>query len=270
MMAPSLRGVSALWLASLLAACAPQPIQPLPETPTPTPYCALSVRGADIVDERGGRVVMHGVDLPTLRAMRDAGQDPDAQLQAAQRAGAAFVRLAVTDAEVTPSFVPLTLLPVVQRANALGLLVILSWRNEPAQRINSQVDKAEDFLRLAVPAFRGYRGVWFEPLVNLDKIEAPPGRKRAIAARMVDVVRGLRDERVVVLTRAGWLTADDPTLSAPLAATNVVYAVDALEGAEVRVPVLLLGADVAQTPDVDGSVYTLAPGAVLPASQRCS
>jgi hypothetical protein len=190
----------------------------------------LSVQGNAIVDEAGRPVTLHGVNLPSLREMAEAGIDPMARLQTAAAAGAAVVRLAVYDEEVVPNYVYAKLMPVIRRANELDLLVILSWRNNTRKRLNQQADDSDGFLRLAVPALRGYNGVWFDPFDQ--PLETTPAKQRAVALRMVDVVRGLGDDRIVVVNNASWMQSTDPELNSVLQARNVVYGVMTLSGWE--------------------------------------
>lgn len=239
----------------MTAACAPAPATP---PAVSGPACAISVSGRWLVNAAGERQVFQGVNLPSVKEMEAAGQAPLQRLDEVAAAGAGAVRLAVTDAEVTPTYVPLKLLPMVARAKALGVILILSWRNDPTQKLNTQADNAEDFLRLAVPALRAYDGVWLDPFDQ--PLDAPAGRQRAVAERMVDIVRGLGDQRIVVVNNATWLREADPELSRPMTHVNVLYGVRELAGWDTEVlPVLLVTA----TPEQAKTAAAAQIGAVL-------
>ena len=228
----------------LLSACAPA-APPAPQARV----CRLasdSGTGAGerswLIDAKDARVVLRGPDLPSMLGMERAGQASLQVIEEAAAAGAGIVRVAVVDSEFTPTYVPLKLLPLAKKADELGVTLILSWRNDPTLKLNKQADDAEDFLRLAVPALRAYPNVWLDPFH--DVLEAPESRQRAVAVRMVDIVRGLGDSRIVVIHNAGWLNSDDVATRAPILDANVIYGVRALQaGMRDDVPLLLLGDD---------------------------
>lgn len=183
----------------------------------------LRVEGNALKNARGESAVLHGVSLPSLAEMAAAGQDPVQVLETHARNGAAVARLAVDDAELVPVYVPLKLLPLVERAEALKVVLVLAFRNVPTDKLDKQIDQAEDFVRLAVPALRNHPSVWLEPLDQ--RVEAPEGRRRTIAERLVDVVRGQGDNRIVVIGHASWLASADIDINTPLRQRNIVYAV---------------------------------------------
>lgn len=183
----------------------------------------LRVQANALKNARGESAVLHGVSLPSLADLSAAGLDPVQVLETHARNGAAVARLAVDDAELVPVYVPLKLLPLVERAEALNVVLVLAFRNIPTDKLDKQIDQAEDFLRLAVPALRGHPSVWLEPLDQ--RVEAPEGRRRTIAERLIDVVRGQGDNRVLVIGDASWLASADPAINAPLRQRNIVYAV---------------------------------------------
>jgi Cellulase (glycosyl hydrolase family 5) len=227
-----------LLMSAMMAACAPA------QATTPSaggPACTISVSGRWLVNAAGERQVFQGVNLPSVRDMEAAGRSPVQVLEQVAAAGAGAVRMAVTDQEVTPTYVPLKLLPMVERAKALGLILILSWRNDPAQKLNTQADNAEDFLRLVVPALRSFEGVWLDPFDQ--PLDVPAGRQRAVAERMVDIVRGLGDKRIVVVNNAAWLREPDPELAKPMTQGNVLYGARELAGWDTdKLPVILVTA----------------------------
>ncbi|MCX6018498.1 MAG: hypothetical protein NTZ50_08355 [Chloroflexi bacterium] len=206
--------------------------------------CRLSTRGAQLVNEAGAALILRGPDLPSILGMERAGQSPDRVLEDAVRAGAGVVRVAVVDAEFTPTYVPLKLLPLAKKADALGIVLILSWRNDPSAKLDKQADDAEDFLRLAVPALRAYDGVWIDPFH--DELTAPDARRRAVAVRMIDIVRGLGDDRIMVINNAEWLLASDADTRARAPHSNVLYGVRSLQNwNRDDVPLFYLGDDAA-------------------------
>lgn len=218
------RAVRLVALAALVlttASCAaPTPVR------SSASVCRIASREAGLVNGRGERVVLRGPDLPAALGMERAGQSVEKILEEAAARGAGVVRVAVVDAEFTPTYVPLKLLPLVQKADALGLALILSWRNDPSLKLNKQVDDAEDFVRLLVPALRAYPNVWLDPFHDFP--DAPVGRQRAVAERMVDIVRGLGDGRIVVLRSAAWMNDADPAVRELLSDPAVLYGVRSL------------------------------------------
>lgn len=196
-----------------------------PAARTNAAACRIAARDVGLVNAAGAPVTLRGPDLPSVLGMERAGQSVDAILQEAAARGAGIVRVAVVDAEFTPTYVPLKLLPLVQKAEALGLTLILSWRNDPSLKLNKQVDDAEDFVRLVVPALRAYPNVWLDPFH--DPLDVPLARQRAVAVRMVDIVRGLGDGRILVLHNAAWLNDPDPTTREFLSDAAVLYGVRA-------------------------------------------
>jgi hypothetical protein len=203
------------------------------------PFCVMHVDGGAIKGPMGERIVLHGVNLPSISALESAGESAPARIDALAADGAAVIRMAVVEREVTPGFVPDKLLPAVIRANENGVVLILSWQNDPTVKLNAQADAAEDFVRLLVPALRGFDGVWLDPLnVPLDQ---PEGKRRAVAERMLNVVRGLGDGRIVVINNADWLRSADADLRKPFEHPNVVYGVSAIDafGSAATLPLFL-------------------------------
>lgn len=231
----------------LLSACAPAaPVAPAMPAAGICRIASDVVSGASersrLIDAKGARVVLRGPDLPSMLGMERAGQAPLQVLEDAAAAGAGVVRVAVVDAEFTPTYVPLKLLPLAKKADELGITLILSWRNDPTSKLNKQADDAEDFLRLAVQALRAYPNVWLDPFH--DALQTPESRQRAVAVRMVDIVRGLGDSRIVVIHNAGWLNSDDADTRAPIPDANVIYGVRTIQaGMREDVPLLLLADD---------------------------
>lgn len=245
------RFVAFVMCALLLSACASS----APAAGPAARACRI-VQEQGLVDARGARVVLRGPDLPSMLGMERAGQSTEQVLMEAAAAGAGIVRVAVVEAEFTPTYVPLKLLPLAQKADELGLTLILSWRNDPRVKLNKQVDDAEDFVRLVVPALRAFPNVWLDPFH--DALDAPEGRRRAVAMRMVDIVRGLGDARIIVVHHADWLNSSDAAVSAPIADANVLYGVRDSSAALPKndAPQLLLGGQ----PDAPVAVQLIGGG----------
>jgi hypothetical protein len=237
-----------------VTACA---IRPLALSATPTPavpqFCQLSVTGRQVKDVNGNTVVLHGATLPTLTEMEASDRPPAQRLGELAQAGAKAVRLLVDDKELTPTFVPSKVSPFIDQANALGLLVILAFRNNAQDDVNTQADNAEDWLRLVLGYLRASPGVWFEPFTSA--IDTP--KWEDIAQRMVDVMRGYRAGQVIVVPNPEWLRMPG---TIPLRGGNIVYAVDALEGWPVdAAPFVLSGVKAQDARDVQAAgVWSIA------------
>lgn len=244
-----------------LSACTARPLA-LPPTPTPLvpQFCRLRTDGRWITDGAGKAVILHGMTLPTFKAMGASDRSPEQRLEELAAAGARVVRVPVEDPEITPSFVPATLSPFIDRANALGMLVIVSFQNDPRTTVNSQADEADDFLRLMMTYLRGAPGVWFEPIGI--PIDSP--KWAGIAQRITDIARGFNADNVLLFGNPAWLR-DGP---GPLTGANVVYGVPALEGWPLdAAPLIVLDYDGADPGAVEAAqVSTLArDGAITPA-----
>ncbi len=174
-------------------------------------------------DARAGIVVLHGATLPSLAEMAAGDRPAEERLRALAEAGARVVRLPVDPSEITPTFVPAVVSPFIDRANALGILVILAYRNDLEETVRKQGEAAEEWLRLALTYLRNAPGVWFEPFAR--PVATP--KWRAMNQRIVDVARGFRANNVVVVNAPDWLR---DASSAPLTGSNVVYAASSLDG----------------------------------------
>jgi len=207
----------------LLAACA---VRPLAVAVTPTPlvaqYCKLHVEGGLVKDGSGRAVRLFGATLPSLAEMTASAHKPEARLQALSAAGARVVRLAITEHEMEPTFVPATLSPFIDQANALGMLVILSYQNDVTLAANDQADNAEDWLRLALQYLRNAPGVWFEPFAH--PVSAPAWQ--GMHQRMIDVARGFKADNVFLVDEPAWLKDGKPGLSGG----NIAYGMSSLDG----------------------------------------
>jgi hypothetical protein len=211
-------------IALLLCACGGRPLA-VAATPTPPvpQYCLLRVEGRWVKDAQGQIVILHGAEFPTLTEMETSHRAPSHRLRELARSGARVVRLPIAQSEITPTFVPAVVSPFVDQANALGMLVILAYRNDLRETVRDQSEAAEDWLRLALTYLRNAPGVWFQPFEQ--PISTP--KWQAINQRMLDVVRGLRADNVVVVYQPDWLRQAPRAL---LNGSNVVYSVADLSG----------------------------------------
>lgn len=194
--------------------------QGAPLAAEPSPLCAIRVSGGQTQDAQGRALILHGATAPALKDT----PDPVAILKELSGRGAKIVRLPINDAEQTPTFAPSKVQPFAAQAASLGMVTVLSWQNDPSAKPDDQADLAEDWLRLALTYMRNTRGVWLEPFARPIQ-SANAKRQKAILQRMVDVVRGLGADNIILAGNAEWLLDPDPALSAPLQGTNVVYGV---------------------------------------------
>lgn len=212
----------------VLSGCAARPLT-VQATPTPAvaQFCTMRVEGGSIKDVAGTALVLHGAQLPTLTEMIESDRKPDQRLDELAAAGAKVVRILVREREMTPTFVPAVLSPFVDRANALGMLVIIAYDNDTdfstRGKLNDVSEKAEDWLRLAMTYLLQSPGIVYEPF-NVPPAESP--KWPAIAQRMVDVVRGFGAQTVVLISEPVWLKDGGELLKGD----NVAYTVASLEG----------------------------------------
>lgn len=249
------RAVCCIALSALLAACGRPSGTPI--TPEPSPICAMRADGPALTGPAGEAIVLHGGSLPSLGDLQAAGRPVEEALRALADHGATVVRLLVREAEVGPTFVPGRIVPFVEAAQKLGMTVVLAWDNNVAEQPKNQTENAEDWVRIVLTYLRNRPGVWLDPYAN--EVKTDPVRKRIGAQRIVDVVRGLGADNVVLITDAGWLAEADPELGKPLSGGNVVYAVPRIDGPMQpwlgRVPMFLAGGAPSAAPEgLDGSI----------------
>ena len=95
---------------------------PTASTPPPVPpFCILKVHGAALETGDGKPVVLHGIDVPTIKVMEASGELPETRLRALAATGAQLVRLPITDEEFTAPFIPEKVLPFADLAKLLGI-----------------------------------------------------------------------------------------------------------------------------------------------------
>jgi hypothetical protein len=212
--------------AFIFTACSSATATPIPQTRLPTQaaaFCKLKVVGNQIQDTKGNVFVLHGANLPTIAEMEASPQKPPQRLQDLADAGAKLVRLPVDESELLPTFVPEKLRPVIEQANQLGLVIVVRYRNNPQKTLNTQADEAEDFLRLVLSYPVGYSpGLWFEPFDQ----PIPHARNRGATQAMVDVVRGLKSESIMLITN---IEEDSKDASKLLGGNNLVYGITDME-----------------------------------------
>ena len=223
-MKKELRMTNSRWRFALCAAAATLTLaacgkpQGVVITPEPSSMCAMNVAGAVVQDAQGRPLALHGASLPALKDL----PAPEKNLQELSQRGAKIVRLNITESEIMPTFVPGQVQPFVAQANRLGMVAVLSRVNNPSAKPDNQADDAEDWMRLALSYLKNSPGVWLEPFTQ-PIAGANSKRQKAIAQRMVDVVRGLGVDDIVLISNADWLLDPDPATSAPLQGKNVVY-----------------------------------------------
>lgn len=205
-----------LLCAALLASCG----RPQAAPPASAAMCIMRVGGGQVQDAQGRPLVWHGATTPALKDM----PNPGAILQDLSQRGAKLARLPIFDPEQTPTFVPGKVQPFAAQAASLGMVTVLSWQNDPSAKPDDQADLAEDWLRLALTYMRNTPGVWLEPFASPIQT-ANAKRQKAIFQRMVDVVRGLGADNMILISNADWLLDPDPELASPLQGANVVYGV---------------------------------------------
>jgi Cellulase (glycosyl hydrolase family 5) len=235
----------------LLSACSrPAPAKPIPSQPTtaatikgilggtatpdslkPTPMplvwqCSLRVNGNALNTPNGKHVNLHGANLPTLTEMENSGYHADARLRDLAGANARVVRLTVDLKEVTPTFVPGEVMPFVQQANDLGMIVILAWSATITDPIDDMVDDAEAWVRLEITYLNNNPGVWFDLYSGTQDVT--PQRQRSIAQRLVDVARGFRSNNIILVNDPAWLSLADSNANKPLSGGNIVYGLSSL------------------------------------------
>ncbi|GIV85208.1 MAG: hypothetical protein KatS3mg052_2215 [Candidatus Roseilinea sp.] len=205
-------------------------------------------------------VILHGASLPTLTEMAHSDRQAAQRLRSLAEAGARVVRLPVDPSEIAPTFVPAAVSPFIDQANALGMLVVLAYRNDPSETVRKQGEAAEEWLRLALTYLRNAPGVWLEPFAR--PIATP--KWRAMNQRMVDVARGYRADNIIVVHAPDWLRN---TSDAPLIGDRIVYAVSSLDDWPLDVaPFILTDFDGAGVQAVqDAQVWSIATEAVRPA-----
>ncbi len=214
-----------LFIALIASACSSLPATPIPTAQTrqgPTQvanFCKLKVVGNQIQDARGNVFVLHGANVPTIAEMEASPEKPAQRLQDLADAGAKMVRLPVDESELLPTFVPEKLAPVIEQANKLGMVIVVRYRNNPQKTLNTQADEAEEFLRLMLSYPIGFvPGLWFEPFDQ----PIPHARNRGATQAMVDVVRGLKSDAIMLITNIEEDSKDPAKL---LGGSNLVYGI---------------------------------------------
>lgn len=250
------------WVAVMTMVTVGCTARPLTVQATPTPaqaqFCTLHVEGGLVKDEAGKTLVLHGAQLPTLTEMNASDDKPEQRLKALAASGAKAVRILVREPEMTPTFVPATLSPFVDQANALGMLVILAYDNDvdfsSRSKINDVAEKAEDWLRLAMTYLLKSPGIVYEPF-NAPPAESP--KWPAVAQRMVDVVRGFGANTLVLISEPAWLKNG----GAPLQGGNVMYSVASLDGYPINdAPFVVQPFDGSDVEAIQSAqVWTIAP-----------
>jgi hypothetical protein len=141
-----------------------------------------------------------------------------------------MVRLRVDFREMSPTFVPARVVPFVQQANQLGMVVMLGWSTVISGSVDDAVDDSEDWVRQELTYLSNNPGVWFDLYDGTQDVS--PTRQRNIAQRLVDVARGYRANNIIVVNDPAWLLESDPAINQPLPGSNIVYGLDGRAGAQ--------------------------------------
>jgi hypothetical protein len=213
----------------LLSACA-RPAGGVVPTAT-SAACDIGVNGRWIVDGSGEPLILYGANLPSLTEMEASTYPAADRLHDLAAAGATLVRLRVDFREVSPTFVPAKVVPFVQQANQLGMLVILGWSTVISGSVDDAVDDAEDWVRQEFTYLSNNPGVWFDLYAGVAAQDVSPTRQRNITQRLVDVARGYRANNVIVVNDPAWLLDQDPAINRPLSDSRIVYGLDGRAGA---------------------------------------
>ncbi|MEI7469806.1 MAG: cellulase family glycosylhydrolase [Chloroflexota bacterium] len=203
----------------LLMACAPPP-----STPTPSAqFCQTRTEGRWIKNANGNNVIVHGVNLPTLTEMEKSGVSVSNRLRDLAAQGATVVRLQMGENEMSQTVIPLKIMPVVHAANELGMVVILSWNMVIEEVNNPQISSTEEWIRQLNVYIAREPGVWVDPINEIRSI--PLARRRNVAQRYIDIIRGYNILNIVVINEAFWLLDTNPEINKPLLGANIVYGV---------------------------------------------
>lgn len=218
-------GICALAASLVLAACASPsaPAQPS----TPPKFCQTRTEDRWVKNANGNVVIIQGANLPTLSDMENGGPSALDRLNDLAARGATAVRLQISKKEMSQTFIPLKVLPFVHAANQLGLLVILAWNDVIEEVNNPQITDTEEWVRQLIIYLPDEPGVWVDPISEIRSI--PLARRRNVAQRYLDLMRGYRLPNVVVINEAFWLLDADPQLNKPLQGGNIVYGLRKLD-----------------------------------------
>ncbi|MCW1969553.1 MAG: hypothetical protein KIH69_015685 [Anaerolineae bacterium] len=218
-------GICALATSLVLAACA-SPTVPVRPTATPN-FCQTFTEDRWVKNASGNVVIIQGANLPTLSDMEKGGPSALDRLTDLAARGATAVRLQISKKEISQTFIPLKVLPFVHAANQLGLLVILAWDDVIEEVNNPQITATEEWIRQLIIYLPNEPGVWLDPISEMRSI--PMARRRNVAQRYLDLMRGYRLPNVVVINEAFWLLENDPELNKPLQGGNIVYGLRKLD-----------------------------------------
>jgi hypothetical protein len=164
---------------------------------------------------------MNGATLPSISEMEASSKLPITLMRELAEQGAGIVRIPILESEMSQSFIPLKVLPLVHEANTMGLIVILAWNVVIEQVNNAQITTTEEWLRQLTIYMLNEPGVWIEPINEIRDI--PIGRRRNVAQRYIDIIRGYRMENVMLINEPYWFLESNPELNKPLIGPNIVY-----------------------------------------------
>jgi hypothetical protein len=213
----------------MLSACA-RPAGVVVPTAAPV-LCDIHVDGHWIVNATGAPLILNGANLPSLTEMDAGSYSTNNRLHDLAAAGATLVRLRVDFRELSPTFIPARVVPFVQQANQLGMVVMLGWSTVISGSVDDAVDDSEDWVRQELTYLSNNPGVWFDLYDGMQDVS--PTRQRNIAQRLVDVARGYRANNIIVVNDPAWLLESDPAINQPLSGANIVYGLDGRAGAKM-------------------------------------
>ena len=200
----------------------------------------LMAEGKSILDAHRNPVQLRGPTVASLNDMERAGVNIQTKIASLATAGARVLRLPVREGDMSPGFANQKLVPFVQAANAQGIYVIIALEFGLSAYDDTRFDAIENSLREQIPYFGSSPGVMFEPIREIKTMT--PLRRKNVAQRMIDGLRGYRARNIYIATEPVYLSDLDASISVPLTGGNIVYGVHTASEvpADAIVPIALL------------------------------
>ncbi|MGC4087429.1 MAG: glycoside hydrolase family 5 protein [Polyangiaceae bacterium] len=197
------------------------------ETRTPVEiHGALSVNGAELVDQNGDAVQLKGVSSMWLNWETDGyAENPDALLWMRDHWNLSLIRAAmgidVAGAYIAdPDKAKQQVRTIVDNAIAAGVYVIIDWHDHHAP---SHVEQSVEFFTEMATAYAGVPNVIYETFnepVGLDwTSDIKPYHERVVTA-----IRAVEPNAVVVLGTPTYSQDVDVAANSPLDGSNLMYA----------------------------------------------
>lgn len=217
----------ACWLGML------PPMEALAKRPTPRAPRALHVKGKDILDSRGRRVVLRGVSIPDpeFANLKRPGQTAPKLIERAVRElHANVVRIPVHPGEdgITGFFVDpgayftKHLLPAIDKCEELGVYAIVDLHY--VSDYPKLQAKVAEFWRFVTPKLKGRRHVLFEIFNEPVRPSDWKTWRDTVAQPTVDLVRGLGAKNLVIVGGPEWCTKLAKAAEYPVSGKNIAYA----------------------------------------------